>query len=62
MTTSSAVVAVSKNNIEGINRVNGSFNSDKFLDFITVLNLQPKTVILLDNVKFHHSKKVKRVL
>jgi transposase len=59
MTTSSAVVAVSKNNIEGINRLHGSFNSDKFLDFISFLNLQPKTVILLDNVKFHHSKKVK---
>ena len=34
----------------------GSFNKNSFLEFFKSLNLPKNTIILLDNVKFHHSK------
>lgn len=34
----------------------GSFNKTSFLDFIKSLDLKANTVVLLDNVKFHHCK------
>jgi transposase len=36
----------------------GSFNTDSFLDFLCGLDYPENTVILMDNVSFHHSKKV----
>jgi transposase len=38
-----------------------SFNTQSFLSFIESLNLQHGTVVLLDNVSFHHSKVVKEL-
>jgi transposase len=37
----------------------GSFNTSSFLSFLQQLSLPPHTVVLLDNVSFHHSKLIK---
>jgi transposase len=42
--------------------VEGSFNKERFLNFLKDLSLLPPgTVILLDNVSFHHSLVVKDI-
>lgn len=37
----------------------GSFNTDRFMNFLNEMIIPEGTVILLDNVSFHHSKVVK---
>lgn len=59
MTTTSVVACVSNNSILATKAVKGAFNTQLFLEFLTSLNLPPQTVVLLDNVKFHHARVVK---
>jgi len=40
----------------------GSFNKATFLEFLQALNIPPFSVLLLDNIRFHHSKEVKDYL
>lgn len=57
--TTSCLAAVSNDQI--IHRVQtvGSFNADKFMGFLETLDLPCGTVVLLDNVSFHHCSRVK---
>ena len=59
--TTSALCAVCPNHpvYKTINK--GSFNSDNFSEFIDGLDFPEKTVLLMDNVSFHHSYKVKEI-
>jgi transposase len=59
MTTTSVVVCASKNGIVSRTKSIRAFNTESFLLFLQSLPLEKQTVILLDNVKFHHSKAVK---
>jgi transposase/predicted transcriptional regulator len=59
VTTVSALVCVSNQGLVSKSLVKGSFNTELFLEFVNNLNLVPNTVLLLDNVSFHHSKVVK---
>lgn len=61
MTTTSSLVAISNERIIQREDKVGSFNALSFKDFIHGLPLEPKTVILLDNVAFHHSKIVQEM-
>jgi transposase len=56
MTTVTVVAACSKENTLGTLKINGSCDSNKFLSFLKSLNIPNNSVILMDNVKFHHSK------
>ena len=57
MDTTSVVACVSPSGLLGSKTlVNKAFNSESFLEFLNSLSLEPGTVILLDNVRFHHSK------
>jgi len=56
MTTVSSLVVVSDSNIVKREEVTGSFNSERFATFLDTLDLPHGTVIMLDNVAFHHSK------
>lgn len=58
----SSLACVSSNGWIKIHTRKGSFNSQTFLDFLTTLPLTSHDVILLDNVRFHHSKEVKEFL
>jgi transposase len=49
----------SKNGIVSRTKSMRAFNTESFLLFLQSLPLEKQTVILLDNVKFHHSKAVK---
>ena len=57
--TASALCVVSDESILSYSLKSGSFNTDSFYEFLEKLNLPEKTVFLLDNVSFHHSKKIK---
>ena len=59
MTTTSSLVISSQNGIYRRQEVEGSFNTDRFMCFLDDLHLPLLAVILLDNVSFHHSKRVK---
>jgi len=59
MTTTSSLVISSQNGIHRRQEVEGSFNTDRFMCFLDDLHLPLLAVILLDNVSFHHSKRVK---
>ena len=59
VTTVSVVVCVSKHGLVKRKKIVGAFNTVEFLDFLQSMELPEKTVILLDNVRFHHSKVVK---
>ena len=59
MTTLSSLVAMTKECIISRKEVIGSFNTERFTCFLS--NLTIGTVILLDNVRFHHSKVVKDI-
>lgn len=39
----------------------GSYDTDSFCDFLNNLNYPKKTVLIMDNVSFHHTKKVKEI-
>lgn len=53
--TVSSLVAISNSKIVKRQEVKGSFNSELFSKFILDLAMPEGTVILLDNVSFHHS-------
>jgi len=59
--TTSAVCCVSNDGIISYATKQGSYNTDSFVSFIESLNLQEKTVVLMDNVSFHKSRKVSHV-
>lgn len=59
VTTVSCAACVSKDGLVAKESRSGSYNTDHFLSFLKSLQLVPKTVILLDNVPFHHSKCIK---
>jgi len=61
ITTTSVIAVVSYNGFVATRQVNGSFNTVLFGEFIESLQLQKGTVILLDNVAFHHSKVGKNI-
>lgn len=52
ITTTSSLVIVSDCEIVGLH---GSFNTERFCTFLESLSLPAGSVILLDNVRFHHS-------
>jgi transposase len=56
--TSSVVCCVAKGHGLKYCKKKGSFDTESFIDFLQSLEYPEKTVILMDNVKFHHSKKV----
>jgi hypothetical protein len=58
VTTTSVVACVSKEGLIKKHSTKGAFNTIKFIEFLQDLNLPNNTVILLDNVSFHHSKQV----
>jgi transposase len=58
MTTVSAVAVVSSQRIEHWEKLEGSYNKERLIGFLTNLNLSNNTVFLIDNVSFHHSKEV----
>jgi transposase len=62
VTTTSTLVAISENEILKREQTPGSFNTQKFLEFLKTLECPSGTVILLDNVAFHHSKVVKELI
>lgn len=55
----SVLACASKSGWVKTKKLYGSFNSQSFADFILSLELDRGSVILLDNVAFHHSKIVK---
>lgn len=57
--TKSACVMVSNKGIVGKNIIDKAFNKQSFLDFLKTIEITPGDVVLLDNVKFHHSKEIK---
>lgn len=59
-TMSSIVVASCEEVIQRVDR-NGSFNTISFCSFLESLNVSRGTVVLLDNVSFHHSKAAKAI-
>ena len=61
ITTTSALCVIAQDTIIKYSCLKGSFNTDRFVRFLEGLELQPGTVFLLDNVRFHHSKTVKEL-
>ena len=55
ITTTSSLVIVSDCEIVSHQEVQGSFNTERFCTFLESLSLPAGSVILLDNVRFHHS-------
>lgn len=55
----SVLACASRNGWVERKQIFGAFNAQSFSEFILSLVLDPGTVILLDNVSFHHSKVVK---
>jgi len=55
----SVVACVSKDGLVAKEHKRGAFNIDRFLNFLTSLELPTGTVVLLDNVRFHHAIKIK---
>ncbi len=53
--TVSSLVAVSRQGIVKRTQKEGSFNTAAFAEFIKALDVPRGTVLLLDNVRFHHS-------
>jgi transposase len=61
MITTSVVCAYSKDKLIGKLHFKGSINTNLYLDFLKNLDLNNQMVLLMDNVSFHHSKKVKEL-
>lgn len=57
--THSVLTAVSMNDPVIYSKKIGSYNTESFYDFLSGLNYPKRTVIIMDNVSFHHSSKVK---
>lgn len=62
MISTSVVACVSTSSLIAKKQIKGSFNADMFLDFLKTLKLSNQHVIVMDNVRFHHTKKVKEYL
>ncbi len=60
-TTSSVCCTYSDGSFVNKN-IYGSFNTERFSDFLNTLETQKNDVILMDNVRFHHSKSVAELL
>lgn len=61
VTTTSVVACVSRDGLVGKHSiVGGAFNAQRFAAFLESLRLPVDTVVLLDNVRFHHSQIVKQ--
>jgi transposase len=58
-TTSSVLAVASPTGLLKTTCIKGSYNTGLFVQFLETLDLSHGTVILLDNVAFHHSKLVK---
>lgn len=61
ITTRSVLTVVSQNEPVIYKEKIGSFNTDSFCEFLNDLKFPERTVFLLDNVRFHHSRKVKEL-
>jgi len=61
MSTVSSLVVVSNHGIVKHKEVEGSFNTQRFCSFLESLDLPKRSVILLDNVRFHHSIQAKMI-
>jgi transposase len=59
VTTTSVLACVSREGLVKRQSIRGSFNTLSFVAFLQDLDVPPRTVLLLDNVAFHHSKAVK---
>jgi transposase len=59
MTSVSSICCVSNQQIISHKELQGSVNTIKFVEFLKTLTLPKNSVILLDNVRFHHSRDVK---
>ena len=57
----SVVVVIDNKKVVAKASILGAFNKLSFLSFLNKLTLPKSTVILLDNVRFHHSKEVKEL-
>ncbi len=62
MTTLTSIVCISQQKLISEKRHVGSVNKDVFLDFLKGLNLPKDSVILMDNVRFHHCHCIKEYL
>ena len=56
--TMSACVCVDVHGLVGKRMVKGAFNTSRFIDFLQSLPLEHGTVVIMDNVSFHHSNDV----
>jgi len=61
ITTQSVVSAVAVDNPIYFYKKDGSFNTESFSKFLNSLNYSRGSVLLMDNVKFHHSRVVKEI-
>jgi len=59
VTTSSSIAIINTDKIVCHKEQNGSFNTSSFLDFLTSCDLPTGSVLLMDNVAFHHAKVIK---
>jgi transposase len=59
ITTTSVVALASPEGFLNTKSIQGSVNTDKFLQFLKDSDIPKDSVILLDNVAFHHSKVIK---
>src|SRR6185436_684730 len=62
ITTCSVLAAVSLDKSIIFKKKEGSFDTISFCDFLQKLQYPPKTVIIMDNVSFHHSNMVKELI
>lgn len=62
VTTQSVISAISINNPIVYLQKEGSFNSESFYNFLNTLNFPTKSVLIMDNVRFHHSKIIKELI
>jgi transposase len=62
MTTTSSVCCTYSDGTFVNKNIYGSFNTERFSDFLNTLDTQKNDVILMDNVRFHHSKSVAELL
>lgn len=62
MKTSSLLAAMGRTQMVGTFIKQGSINTGIFLNFLISLDLSENTVILLDNVRFHHASCIKEYI
>ena len=61
VTTTSAMALASSEKLIKITAKQGSFNTASFVEFLREVTLPEKSVILLDNVSFHHSSRAREI-